>query len=222
MINYGTQAVQRAQELKNYKYWYGGKGQVASVSLAKQLKAQNPSVWTDSYYQKAIKDVDGTTRVGDCSYLVCYAYNISQIGSYQIAESFDEYNGDPENGMVLWRPGHVGIYNKGKVIELKGIDYDYMDSNDYKKDEWKKILRNKVVKYGTSDELAEGWHFWTAGPWYRHSVGTGVDTYYHDMEASMFAGSNIEVVPHFNESGYVDSIKLKEKDGKTFKYILEE
>ncbi len=124
----GSEIIRKAQELQHTQYWYGAKGQKATIALANQLRRQYPSIWTNSYYKKAIKSVNRGTIVGDCSYLVCKAYGIAQIGSYQIRERYPVYNINPKigrNGMILWRPGHVGIFYEGQVIALRGIDYGY-------------------------------------------------------------------------------------------------
>lgn len=119
--------VLRAMELQSYKYWYGAKGQVASITLADSLRngQYTRSVWTQQYYNEAILDIDGITRVGDCSFLVCHAYGIQQIGSSQINRQFPIWEGQPKDGMILWRSGHVAIYSQGNAIQLRGISSDF-------------------------------------------------------------------------------------------------
>lgn len=111
-------------QIKNVKYWYGAKGQLATIELANMLRKNNPSVWNDYYYNKAISMIDGKTIVGDCSYLICYAYGVPQIGSSQIKEqsiSCTNIDGKLFDGAVLWKQGHVGIYINGIVCHLKNI-----------------------------------------------------------------------------------------------------
>lgn len=160
MIKKGLEAVKNASLLKDVKYWYGAKGQLASADLADWLRAEYPSVWTNSYYSKAILDIDGKTRVGDCSYLVCKAYGISMIGSSQMKNKFKVWNDKPKNGMILWRSGHVAIYNNGFCIQLKGVDYDYTEL-PYGVDKYDIIYYHPDVNY-------DNYHGWVEedGKWY--------------------------------------------------------
>lgn len=162
----------RAKSLSGYKYWYGGKGQTATPELARSLAAANPGTWTDSYLRKALRDCNGTNKVADCSYLVCYAYDIPQIGSWQIKEKFKKWMGKPKSGMILWRPGHVAIYDEGTVHQMKGIDYDYYDE-PYVKNEWEAVLYDEAVDYEWA--YSEGWHMDGGGWWY--ATGTHVGDY---------------------------------------------
>lgn len=174
----GKEICARASEWKNYKYWYGGKGEIATVPLANRLRAENPSVWTASYYAKALRDVDGTTRVGDCSGLVCHAYGIGNISSYSIHYKYPVYSGAIKDGMILWRKGHVGIYEQGKVHELKGIDYDYQ-FNDYNPKEWSAIHYDPSVEY-ESHGYDIGWHCdMKSGRWW-YQYSTADDGYYQN------------------------------------------
>ena len=128
--------ISRAQSLRGYKYWYGGDGSVANLSLANNLRNSYPGIWTTSYYNKAIKDINGTNRVGDCSYLVNYAYGEASPGNHGRGTSayighFSKWSGQPRAGMIAWRNGHTGIIletgDNPLVAELVGIDYDYME-----------------------------------------------------------------------------------------------
>lgn len=134
--------VSRAKSLNSFKYWYGGDGRIATKALADSLKESYPSIWTSSYYDKAMADIG--KRVGDCSYLVNYAYGIASPGNHgpgtsQYQSRWPRWAGQPKNGMILWRSGHTGIYSDGKSIELVGIDYDYQE-NIYKPGSWSAIL----------------------------------------------------------------------------------
>lgn len=177
----GKEIVKRARDLSAYKYWYGGKGETATVSLADRLKRENPGVWTDLYYSRAMQDIG--RKVGDCSFLVCYAYNRNMISSYSIAEKYKEWKSQPKNGMILWRPGHVAIYGDGKCIQLKSQAYDYVETN-YKDDSFSKVLYDPNVDYDYIDvpqanaDAAIGWHYDGKGWYYRYKTGTGKGTYY--------------------------------------------
>lgn len=176
----------RAKSLRDCKYWYGGKRELASKALADRLKNENPSVWTTGYYSKALKDVDGKTHVCDCSGLVCYAYGTSDIGSYAIKEKYKEWTGEPKAGMIGWKRGHVGIFSAdgwgAPIIEMRGIDYDYMCSRTFKECGFTAVLHGVGVDYDASsdDNTAIGWHSDDVGWWYRFAVGYGPSTYYHD------------------------------------------
>lgn len=197
----GKEIVERARSLKRFKYWYGGKRELASVRLAYRLKRENPSVWTDTYYKEALKDVDGKTRVCDCSGLVCYAYGISDIGSYQLKEKYKVWNGKPLPGMIAWKPGHVGIIldTDGHVIEMRSQKYDYMETRYRKEAGLLTLLYDPNVNYDVSRETSDiGWNKDDAGWWYRHTNGTGPDTYYHDGAAIVNGKVFI-----FDSSGYI-------------------
>lgn len=174
----GNEICRRARELKNFKYWYGGKGEIATKTLANRLRKKNPGVWNSVYYNKALKDINGKTRVGDCSFLVCHAYNINNIGSYQIKDKYKIWKGQAKNGMIAWRKGHVGIYCDGKILQLKGIDYDYQEL-DADKDTYAAFLYDESIDYDSKNEQI-GWHLDKNGWWYRFKEGTGHGTYYEN------------------------------------------
>lgn len=137
-----NEIVQRARSLSVYKYWYGGAGQVATKAIADSLKKSYPSIWTNSYYSKALNDIG--QRVGDCSYLVNYAYGIASPGNHgpgtsQYLSRWPKWTGAPKDGMIAWRNGHTGIYAGGKTLELVGIDYDYQEKT-YNPSKWSAIL----------------------------------------------------------------------------------
>lgn len=145
----GHDIVDRAMELKNCKYWYGGKRQKATKELADILQKQNPTIWTSTYRAKAEADIKAGATVCDCSGLVCYAYGISDIGSSAIKEKFKVWTGTPRPGMIAWKQGHVGIIKtcSGKVIEMRGIDYDFMDTRYRKTAGLMTLLYNPEVEY---------------------------------------------------------------------------
>lgn len=174
----GSEICKRAVELKNDKYWYGGKHTLATINLANQLRHENPSVWTYSYYEKAIKDIDGHTMVCDCSGLVCYAYQIGELSSYGLHDRYLMWKDAPRDGMILWRKGHVGIYEGGHVHELRGIDYDYQ-FNAYDPDRWTAVLYDPTVDYETS-AYPIGWNCdMNTGRWW-YQYGPGKEEYYKD------------------------------------------
>lgn len=178
----GQEIVKRAESLKNMVYWYGGKRQKCTVKLAQQLKNQNPSVWTDAYYKKAAADITNEKSCCDCSGLVCYAYGIPDIGSYQLKEKYKIWNGSPLPGMIAWKQGHVAIIKDadGHIIEMRGIDYDYQDTRYRKEAGLLILLYDPTIDYSIPPEIDLGWNKDNKGWWYRHTPGAGETTYYHD------------------------------------------
>ena len=174
----GKEICDRAAELSKDRYWFGAKHQLATKALASQLQRENPSVWTARYYDKAVKDCDGHTMVCDCSGLVCYAYKIGELSSYGIEDKYPVWNDAPKDGMILWRKGHVGIYENGCVHELRGIDYDYQFSA-YKSGNWTKILYDPNVDY-EKPAYPIGWNRnMDTGQWW-DQYGPRKEDYYRD------------------------------------------
>lgn len=144
-----AEIVARARSLSGFKYWFGGAGQVASRALADSLKQSYPNIWTNAYYQKALKDIG--QQVGDCSYLVNYAYGRASPGTHGPGTSnylayYSKWGGAPKDGMIAWRNGHTGIYAGGKTLELVGIDYDYQEK-PYNPAKWAAILYDPNRSY---------------------------------------------------------------------------
>ena len=83
----------------------------------------------------------------DCSGLVCRAYGISNMSTYDMPKHFTEYTGPVKNGMIVWKHEHVGLYYNGMVLEARGIDYDVTDTRTYKKSDWERIYIKPDVNY---------------------------------------------------------------------------
>lgn len=179
----GKEIVKRARSLSRMVYWYGGKRQKCTTQLASALMKQNPGVWSDSYYKKAVRDIHEQKKCCDCSGLVCYSYGIPDIGSYQIGRTYKIWTGAPRAGMIGWKSGHVGIFARdgwdSPIIEMRGIDYDYQESRTYSQCGFTHVLYDPSADYDDADKKP-GWHSDKSGWWYRHTYGTGPDTYYHD------------------------------------------
>lgn len=145
----GYDIVNKAMELKNYKYWYGGKRETATLELAQRLQRENPHVWDENYMLKAKVDISRGEKVCDCSGLVCYSYGIGDISSYGLKQKYKVWNGKPKPGMICWKPGHVGIIKtcSGKVIEMRGIDYDFMDTRYRKEAGLMTLLYDPSIEY---------------------------------------------------------------------------
>lgn len=196
--------VTRARHFINHKYWYGAKGELASVALANRLRKENPGTWTDIYYAKALQDVDNHTCVCDCSGLVCYAYNIGTISSWGLNRKYSTYTGAPKAGMIAWKSGHVGVFAgdgwNAPIIEMAGIDSDYKAIRTFKDAGFKKVLFDPDIDYEegvmVDDSRAVGWHADNFGWWYR----------YHENEGCYYRECFVRVGAHwyyFDADGYI-------------------
>lgn len=137
--------------LSHYKYAYGAKrstGILTSQKLA-ELAKNSPKMYTSEYKVKTAKNIG--SHVIDCSGLVCKLWNISDIGSSQLAD-LPNYNdayqfvtiktGNLLWGDCLWKSGHVGVYiGDGLVLEAKGIDAGIRVSK-LADTNWRKAIRN--------------------------------------------------------------------------------
>lgn len=168
----GFEIVKRAKMCKGHAYWYGGKGQKATRELADVLKKNNPSVWTNSYYGKAMDDVANERIVMDCSGLVSFAYALKPyLGSWEFRDKFHLYLGSKKlPGMIAWKPGHVAIISDsdGHIIEMRGIDYDYCDYRTVESMGATEILYEPTVSYDVFEnrsgwEFEDNWRYWKNG-----------------------------------------------------------
>ena len=174
MTKTGLEIVEIAKSFRTYKYWYGGKRQIASKGLADSLRAIYPDHWTKSYYETALKDVDGKTRVCDCSGLVCKAYGISDIGSSQMKGRFKEYKGgNYVPGMIAWKNGHVAVIidEQGHVAEMASQASDYLEHRTFKEAGFTAILYSDEVDYFYAYD--KGWHQDDHGWWFATGTHKG-------------------------------------------------
>lgn len=130
----GSGMVEYARQYLGTPYFYGAKISegILTENKMKLMHAMYPKVVTGSYMAKARSNRQvGKVNV-DCSGLIA-GYRQRNIGSAQLYQT--AYTRMPvakltefAPGVVLWRPGHVGVY-AGKVegipmcIEAKGIRY---------------------------------------------------------------------------------------------------
>lgn len=190
---------------RTFVYWYGGKRDKCTKSLANALKRAYPSVWTDSYYNAALEDVSAGRKCCDCSGFVCGAYGCPDIGTSAMREKFSVYNGIPLAGMIAWKRGHCGIFLadgwNSPIAEMRGLPYDFQGNRTFSEAGFTKVLYSKDVNYdGFTSNRIPGWHVDTIGHWFRHTEGTGPDTYFHDTVQNICGH-----VYAFNHSGYVVS-----------------
>lgn len=145
----GADIIKKALKYKKYVYWYGGKAQKCTNVLLNTLSKLYPTIYTTNYIAKCKKDITAGKYCIDCSGLVCKAYGIKDIGTYQMATDtrFKEWTETPLNGMIVWKWNHCGIYNDGKVIEARGIDYDVTTTRTYKKSDWQRVYYMDGVEY---------------------------------------------------------------------------
>lgn len=212
----GKEIVERAREKKNWKYWYGGKGEVASAELASILMHQNPNVWSNAYYLKALEDIRMHATVCDCSGFVCICYGMSNIGTYQMGRGGNGLKERPlagaKPGMIAWKNGHCGIIidDDMHVAEMRGIDYDYQETRTFAQAGFTKVLYLQNVDYSSeNDDTTIGWHNDAAGWWYRHTKGRGANTYWHDT----FRVVNGHTY-YFDSDGYICTVDSKTRVGK--------
>ena len=199
----GIELAAAARGFKKFVYWYGGKRQLCTVALADELKKEDPNVWTPDYYEKAMRDVQNNKMCCDCSGLVCGVYGIADVGTYSFLKKFKVWKGAPKAGMIAWRGGHTGIFLSdgwdSKIAEMRGIDWDYRENRTFKEAGFTKVLYSPEVTYDKLDPAAlPGWHADATGWWYRHTAGTGLDTYYHDTFKEIDGH-----IYYFDRNGYV-------------------
>ena len=143
----GNDIIKNALWYRNYVYWYGAKGEECTYKLLNTLSTMYPGIYTTTYKQKCMIDIRNGKHAIDCSGLVCRAYGISNISTYEMPKHFTEYNGPIKNGMIVWRHEHVGLYYNGMVLEARGIDYDITDTRTYKKSDWECVYIKPDVNY---------------------------------------------------------------------------
>lgn len=148
----GNDIIKNALRCGNYVYWYGAKGEECTYKLLNTLSALYPGIYTTTYKQKCMADIRNGKCAIDCSGLVCLAYGISNISTYEMPKHFTEYTGPIKNGMIVWRRNHVGLYYNGVVIEARGIDYDVTAYRTYKKSDWERVYIKPDVNYDVDME----------------------------------------------------------------------
>lgn len=176
--------------LRDYAYAYGAKGLDNKLTSDKldQLARNSPSTYTASYKAKTAKNIG--KRVIDCSGLVCAVWEISDIGSYQLADlpktQPTEYQEVSLSSLLwgdcVWKTGHVGIYiGDNKVLEAKGVDAGIRISklSDTK---WRKAIRKKTLHYyGRTGWILDDTGWWFAygeskGEYYKSCIVDADDT----------------------------------------------
>lgn len=157
----GKEIVSRALDLgRSCVYWYGAKRQFPTEELAKKLRKENPSVWSDEYLEAARADIGGKKLVCDCSGFVCGVYAIPDIGTSQFPKRFTEYT---ENnyipGMIAWKKGHCGIIidTYGTIAEMRGLKWDFCTKRTFLSAGFAKIFYDPHVTYTGFNDVQSGW-----------------------------------------------------------------
>lgn len=143
----GNDIIKNALLYKNCVYWYGAKGEQCTYKLLNILSALYPGIYTTTYKQECMIDIRNGEHAIDCSGLVCRAYGISNMSTYDMPKHFTKYTGPIKNGMIVWKQDHVGLYYNGMVLEARGIDYDVTDTRAYKKSDWEHVYIKPDVNY---------------------------------------------------------------------------
>lgn len=138
-----------------YVYWYGGKGQKCSSSLLASLSSLYPSIYTYSYKAKCRRDIIAGKYCIDCSGLVSKVYGWSALGTWGIKNrnGVSTWKKTPQNGMIVWRSGHCGIYYNGKILEARGQKAGLTSNRKYVKKDWTCALYDINVDYSTAIDL---------------------------------------------------------------------
>lgn len=146
--NKGLIAYARAMLEYHSPYWYSTVGQIASEALYEEEKRQNPSQYTKwskssftSQYGMKVHDcsglikgylmspcIDGNGIVTDplkpSVYNSKYDWSANMMIKDHCSETGSIDTIPEEEGLIVWKDGHVGIYDKnGYVIEERGHSY---------------------------------------------------------------------------------------------------
>ncbi len=147
----GSDLVHFAKRAKKegVKYLYGGNYEILSPERLDALRAQSPSQISENRYNYALNNYIGKT-VTDCSGLIFgYTHDGSRRTSQMLFNKADSALDIPADlseipiGAVLWKPGHVGIYQgDGRTIEALGFDYGIVERDVNSTDFLKYLLFN--------------------------------------------------------------------------------
>lgn len=144
LVNFAKRA-----KKEGVKYLYGGNFEILTPERLDALRSQSPTQISENRYNYALNNYIGKT-VTDCSGLI---YGYTRDGSrrtsqmlYNKADSaldIPAYLSEIPVGAVLWKPGHVGIYQgDGKTIEALGFDYGIVERDVNSTDFQKYLLFN--------------------------------------------------------------------------------
>lgn len=162
----GSDLVDFAKRAKKegVKYLYGGNFETLTPERLDALRAQSPSQISDNRYNYALNNYIGKT-VTDCSGLIYgYTRDGSRRTSQMLFNKADSALDIPPDlskipvGAVLWKPGHVGIYQgDGKTIEALGFDSGIVERDVNNTDFQKYLLFNDFVYSKSSNDNLLMW-----------------------------------------------------------------
>lgn len=162
----GSDLVDFAKRAKKegVKYLYGGNFEILTPERLNALRSQSPSQISEYRYNYALKNYIGKT-VTDCSGLIYgYTRDGSRRTSQMLFNKADSALDIPPDlskipvGAVLWKPGHVGIYQgDGKTIEALGFDYGIVERDVTNTDFQKYLLFNDFVYSKSSNNNLLVW-----------------------------------------------------------------
>lgn len=149
-------------------YWYGTFGQKCTKDLYKRKCAQYPAEYTTKRAEGYAQDIINGMMCCDCVGLIKWAFWLDEDGNVKYAT-----NGVPdksaegmeawaiahgaehgsigtcpdEDGIILVKRGHTGIYAKGgTAIEAMGFDKDIRETNCSERG-WQRWYRFPLVDY---------------------------------------------------------------------------
>lgn len=149
-------------------YWYGTFGQIATASLYQYNKGRLPSYYTAkdfvSQYGQRVHDCAGLIKgylwsdspTSVPKYLSGGYPDISADAMRQSCTETGDISTLPEiPGVLLFYPGHVGIYiGNGQAIEARGHAYG-VQLTQVKSRSWKTWGKFKYLEYDTEDNSME-------------------------------------------------------------------
>lgn len=203
-----------------YVYIYGYKESYNPVNKSRNdiLRKDNPSVWSQSYYERAQSLIG--KRAIDCSGLVCQALGISDIGSYAIADlpktRPDDFVSIPLAsriaGDIVWKEGHVGmVYDLTTVVEARSASAG-VNRFSYTSQPWVRCI-HPIYKVKDYDK---GWHVDENGTWYAYGETRG--SYYKNCVKEIDGSIYV-----FDEEGYLlkSALVVTNEGGEIVRYLGE-
>lgn len=142
-------------------YWYATYGNECTLkryeSKSKQYPYPKYEHYKPSRKQGYMKDIENKRRCADCvgfiksffwtgnNYDTNPTYNTNHCpdtnadGMFKLCKVTGDIKSIPDiKGLVVWKPGHIGIYvGGGYTVEFKGFDYD-CQKNKVTDGKWKK------------------------------------------------------------------------------------
>ena len=174
------QALQYARAQLGRPYWYGTFGQIGDQKLLDEKRKQYPSQyppqkWTEESFTSQIGQ-----KVHDCIGLAVKGYLMSEnpeapakyIAKYDVSANgmieLCQIQGDISSmpdvpGVLVWKPGHIGIY-------------------EGKKGSKKVVIEDKGHSFGVVRTTNTPWQKWGLCPWWSYiTIKSWVTSLYSDV-----------------------------------------